>query len=83
MKQISPLREEVEFWQSLRQKATDALELSSMEDESLRQDLEKEATFLENESTEKSFYAKSPGNRLRRRLLAIHSGVGAPIPRLG
>lgn len=77
MKQISPLREEVEFWQSLRQKATDALELASMEDESLRQDLEKEATFLENEIDREEFYAMFTGKfDSGDALLAIHAGAG-------
>ena len=42
MKQLSAVREEVEGWQILRQRIHDALDLSQLEDESLRADLEAE-----------------------------------------
>lgn len=77
MKRISPLKEEVDHWESLRQKAGDALELASMEDETLRQDLEKETTFLENEVAREEFYAMFTGVfDSGNALLAIHAGAG-------
>lgn len=48
-----------------------------MEDESLRQDLEKEATFLENEIDREEFYAMFTGKfDSGDALLAIHAGAG-------
>ena len=47
MKKLSSLRGEVEGWARLRQQASDTLELSQMDDESLRKDLEVETQEIE------------------------------------
>ncbi len=77
MKQLSDVKEEVDQWQSLRQKAADALELASLEDESLRQELENEMSFLESEIAREEFYAMFTGKfDSGNAILAIHAGAG-------
>ena len=77
MKQISSLKEEVESWQTLEQRIHDALEFSQMEDESLREELEHETSFLEKEVEKREFSAMLSGEYDRGdALLAIHAGAG-------
>ncbi len=77
MKQLSSIKEEVDQWHSIRQKALDALELASLEDEALRQELEKETTLLENEIAHEEFFAMFTGKfDSGNALLAIHAGAG-------
>ncbi len=77
MKKLSSLRDEVESWQSLRQRTHDALELARMEDESLRSELEREATIVESEITRREFHAMLAGEYDKGdALLAIHAGAG-------
>lgn len=77
MKRLATLKEDVDHWHSLRQKALDALELASMDDDSLRGELEKEASFLENEIARQEFYAMFTGQYdSGNALLAIHAGAG-------
>lgn len=77
MKKLSALRQEVEDWQSLRQRAADALELANLEDESLRADLEPEAAALIKEVEQREFQAMLSGEYDRGdALLAIHAGAG-------
>jgi len=77
MKQLASLKEEVDHWHTLRQKVLDALELASLEDESLRADLEKEALALEKELAHAEFYAMFTGKfDSGNALLAIHAGAG-------
>jgi peptide chain release factor 2 len=77
MKLLSSLREEVESWQSLRQRLHDALELAQLEDESLRSELEVETDALEKEVSKREFYAMFSGEYDHgNALLAIHAGAG-------
>ncbi|MBN1535121.1 MAG: peptide chain release factor 2 [Anaerolineales bacterium] len=77
MRRLASLKEEVEYWQSIRQKAADALELALLEDETLRQELEKETTFLEKEIAKEEFFAMFTGRfDSGNALLAIHAGAG-------
>ena len=77
MKQLSAVREEVSFWQGLRQRVSDLLELAGMEDESLRPELEREIDGLEGEIDHLEFEAMLSGRYDRgNALLAIHAGAG-------
>ena len=55
MKRMSGMREEVESWQSLRQRLHDALELAQIDDESLRSELESETEQIEKEIDQREF----------------------------
>lgn len=77
MKKISTLREEVESWQNLAGRIEDALELAELEDESLREDLEKETEALQAEINQREFFAMLSGEYDKGdALLAIHAGAG-------
>lgn len=77
MKKLSALREEVESWQALRQRTHDALELALLEDESLRDELEREAAAVESEVARREFHAMLAGEYDKGdALLAIHAGAG-------
>lgn len=77
MKELAAIKEEVDHWHSLRQKALDALELASLSDETLRSDLEKECLVLENQLAREEFYAMFTGEfDSGNALLAIHAGAG-------
>jgi len=77
MKKISALREEVESWQNLAGRIKDALELAELEDESLREDLEKETEALQAEINQREFFAMLSGEYDKGdALLAIHAGAG-------
>lgn len=77
MKKLSALREDVESWQTLRQRITDALELAKLEDEGLRDDLETETEALEKSVAQREFYAMFSGEYDRgNALLAVHAGAG-------
>jgi peptide chain release factor 2 len=77
MKKLSSLRDEVEGWQTIRQRTHDALELAQMEDESLRAELERETTALESEIARREFHAMLAGEYDKGdALLAIHAGAG-------
>jgi peptide chain release factor 2 len=77
MKRLAGLREEVETWSHLRQRLHDALELASLEDESLRSDLEAETEALEKEIDQREFYAMFSGRYDHGdALLAVHAGAG-------
>jgi len=77
MKQLSTLRDELEGWQSLRQAIADALDLASLEDEGLRQELTAEVEAIEAQVEERSFYAMLSGKHDRgNALLAVHAGAG-------
>ncbi len=77
MKQMSALRDEVEGWQSLRQRLHDALDLALLEEEDLRSELETETDSLETEISRREFYAMLSGRHDRGdALLAIHAGAG-------
>jgi len=77
MKKLAALREEVEHWQGLSQRITDALELSQIDDESLRPELEAETITLETEIGKREFNTMLSGEFDRgNALLAIHAGAG-------
>jgi peptide chain release factor 2 len=77
MKRQSDLREEVDSWHTLTQRLEDALELSLLEDEGLREELENETQALEKEIERREFYAMLSGEYDRGdALLAIHAGAG-------
>jgi hypothetical protein len=84
MKQISALREEVEGWQALRQRIHDALDLTSLEDEGLRDELTTEIETVEAEVSRREFYAMFSGKHDHGdALLASMLELGAPTPRIG
>ena len=77
MKNISALREEVADWQELRRRLGDALELTQLEDESLRPDLETEIAAIEADVDRREFDAMLSGKHDHGdALLAIHAGAG-------
>jgi peptide chain release factor 2 len=77
MKKLAGLREEVEGWQSLSQRVSDALELAQLDDESLRSELEPETTALEDEIQRRELEAMLSGKFDHGdALLAIHAGAG-------
>jgi peptide chain release factor 2 len=77
MRNISSLREEVEQWQAINQRCSDTFELASLDDESLRVELEKEIQSIEKELDQREFFAMFSGKYDRgNALLAIHAGAG-------
>jgi peptide chain release factor 2 len=77
MRKISILNDELEPWLELRQKVNDALELVSLEDETLREELEGEIETIEAAIQKREFYAMFSGKYDRHNaLLAIHAGAG-------
>jgi peptide chain release factor 2 len=77
MKRLVGLRNEVESWRILQQRLHDALELASLEDESLRPDMEAETLVLEKEIDQREFYAMFSGRFDHGdALLAVHAGAG-------
>lgn len=77
MRKISILNDELEPWLELRQKVNDALELVSLGDESLREELEGEMETIEAAIQKREFYAMFSGKYDRKNaLLAIHAGAG-------
>ena len=77
MKQLSNLREEVESWQALRQRIHDALDLASLDDEGLREELTAEIEAVEADVSRREFYAMFSGKHDHGdALLAIHAGAG-------
>jgi len=77
MKAVSTLREEVETWRTLQAHLHDLVELSRLDDESLRGELETEIAALEAELDQLSFNAMLGGPYDDDdALLAIHAGAG-------
>jgi peptide chain release factor 2 len=77
MKQLAALKEEVDDWRHLAQRAGEALELAGLEDESLRPDLEREAEALEKILAQRELTAMLSGKYDQgNALLAIHAGAG-------
>ncbi len=77
MKKLSTLRDEVDSWRTLHQRASDALELAQMDDESLRAELEPEAEYLEAEIAKREFQVLLGGKYDRgNALLSINAGAG-------
>jgi peptide chain release factor 2 len=77
MKVVSTLRDEVEGWNSVRQRLRDLTELAQMDDESLRGELESEISALEAELDKRAFNMMFSGKYDRDdAILAIHAGAG-------
>lgn len=77
MKKLSELQIEVDSWQTLHQRITDAQELCQLGDESLFPDLEKEIQEIESEIDKREFIAMFAGvHDQSNALLAIHAGAG-------
>jgi len=81
MQDLSNLRTEIEQWQVLQTRISDALELSELaaadEDESLTAELEKETTLLEAEMDRYEFKLSLSGPYDRGpAILALHAGAG-------
>jgi len=77
MQRLSGLREEVERWSALEQRVQDALELATLEDESLGQELSSETEALEREIERLEFQLLFSGSYDRGdAILAIHAGAG-------
>lgn len=77
MKQIALFRGEIDEFDNLQQRISDALELSSLEDESLRPELEPEVEEIENIIDRLELEAMFSGKYDKSNaLLAIHAGAG-------
>ncbi len=77
MKRLSALRDEVEGWRKFFQRIDDSLELAQLEDESLREELEKEAATLEEELSQRELTVLLSGKYDRgNALLSINAGAG-------
>ncbi len=77
MRQLASLREEVDIWDRLEQRARDALELAALEDERLYDDLAAETEALEHELGRREFQLLLPHPYDREgAILAIHAGAG-------
>lgn len=77
MKELASLREEVEGYQTLRQRIIDALELASLEDNNLQEDLEQEVNGIDAEVHQYEFDSMLSGKYDQgNAILAIHAGAG-------
>ena len=77
MKVVSNLRDEVESWLKFQNHLHDLVELSHLNDESLRGELEEEISALEKDLDKRSFNAMLSGKYDDGdALLAIHAGAG-------
>jgi peptide chain release factor 2 len=77
MKQMAALRQEIDDWQRLQQSVVYALELSRLEGESLRGELEREIAQTETEIERRELEVMLSGKHDHgNALLAIHAGAG-------
>lgn len=77
MRRSSRLRDYIEGWQSLIQQIADAIELASLDDESIRKEIESEADQIEMEVEKREFTALLSGQYDRHdAILSIHAGAG-------
>jgi len=77
IKAANALREEVESWGEFARRIQDAKELAQLDDESLRDEMEKEVESIERELEKRSFTAMLSGPYDKDdALLAIHAGAG-------
>jgi peptide chain release factor 2 len=76
-KQAAGLRNELDDWRGLQTRASDALELAGLDDDSLRSELEPEIAALEAEMEKRAFAAMLSGPYdAGNAILAIHAGAG-------
>lgn len=77
MKRTARLRENVNSWHTFHQRAKDAIELASLDDEELHADMEKERDELLHELERRETQAQLSGPYDRDSvILAIHAGAG-------
>jgi peptide chain release factor 2 len=77
MKRASSFRKTVASWRGFEKRLQDATELASLDDQSLRLDLESEVAAIEAELEKRSFAAMLSGPYdAEDALLAIHAGAG-------
>jgi peptide chain release factor 2 len=77
MKHVSSLRDEVDSWNSLKQRLHDLTELAQLDDESLRGELETEINALEADLDKRAFATMFSGAYDHDdAILAIHAGAG-------
>lgn len=77
MQRLSDLRDELEPWVALEHRVADALELAALGDESLTEELQKEAEEVENRLEKLEFRLLFSGPYDRNdAFLAIHAGAG-------
>ena len=77
MKTVSSLRDDVEFWNSIKQHLHDLTELAKLDDESLRGELETDIAKLETDLGKRSFTTMFSGVYDHDdAILAIHAGAG-------
>jgi peptide chain release factor 2 len=77
MKMATGIRNDLEYWNEFAQKIRDAHELASLEDESLRGELEDEIQEIESEVGKREFTAMFSGKYdADDAILAIHAGAG-------
>jgi peptide chain release factor 2 len=77
MRQLSRLKEEIALWKGLQARVSDALELASLEDDSLYDELEAEVTALSQIVNKLSFEAMMSGQYDDEdAILSIHAGAG-------
>ncbi len=77
LKQVNDLQDEISGWENLRARINDALELSQLNDETLRPELEQEVTLLNKEVEQKELTTLLSGKYdMGNAILAIHAGAG-------
>jgi peptide chain release factor 2 len=77
MRMLSRVQAEIENWQKLKSRAADALELASLDDESLHSELVAEVTAIETELDRRELDAMLSGPYDDEdAILAIHAGAG-------
>jgi peptide chain release factor 2 len=77
MRQYNGVKAEVESWRNFSRHLSDTLELAQLGDESLRAELETDASNIETELQKRSFTAMLSGKYDRdSAILAIHAGAG-------
>lgn len=77
MRRLSRLREEVSYWQDLRARTQDALELARLGDEELEPDIQAELKHIQSELERREFQALLSEEYDRDdAILSIHAGAG-------
>ncbi len=77
MQRLARLRDDVGSWQALQQRVIDALELASLEDESLADEIERERRAILTDLEQREFQARLSGPYDHEdAILAIHTGAG-------